>query len=673
MPFVTRLARSAALLVVGAVLTLSAFLLAPIASAETPMRLPGQITDPAGALDSAELAQVQESIDQLYDNERVRLWVVFVPDFAGQVGTQWADRTLQMSGLGDRDALLAVATVAREYALLPPNLSEVTTGEAESIRVDAVEPALREEDWAGSAIAAAVGIEEAMSSSGGMSVQTLLIGGGVVVVGAGGAVVYSRRRKAKSIEAQAETAREIDPKDTSALAMLPLPTLDERAKEVLVEVDDAIRASTEELDLARGEFGDDATTPFVTAVEQARETLGRAFQIRQRLDDAIPESPDERRRMLIEIISSCGRADQELDAKVAEFDAMRGLLINGEARLDALTQDVVAVSVRLPESEQVLERLKNEFPPATIAPVAANLDLAREDIAFAEQSIEQGRAAIALPVGKQGPAVTAIRTAESALGQARKLLDGLDHAASDIRSAIDALPAAMEDVAQGIAEAGKLAEQGGAELARARAAAEAALTAARTAKDTDPLGSFTQIVTADAELDAVIAEIHQSQAEAERTRQRLERDVTAARSHVTAAADFISTRRGVVGAEARTRLTEAQRHLAAVEQVREADPARAIQHAKAASDLAGQALRLAQSDVNRWDQNNRPRSGGGGGNVAGAVIGGILIDSLLRGSRGGGGLGGGGFGGGFGGGGSRGGGFGGGGFGGGRAGGGGRF
>ncbi|MDH6290005.1 TPM domain-containing protein [Rhodococcus sp. NM-2] len=628
-----RARRFAAVGAVSALLTLVAILFSPAsASADAPFRLPGQITDTVGVLDADQQSDVQAAIDQLYDEHKVRLWVVYVPDFNGLGAGPWADQTAQASSLGDRDALLAVATVDREYALIAPDgLSEITSDEAESIRVDAVEPALREEDWAGGAIAAAGGLGDAMTPGEGMSVRTLLIGGCVVVVGAGGVVLYSRKKKHDRTRAGVEAARSISPEDTAALTALPLPTLDERAKEVLVETDDALRTSQEELDLARGEFGEQATASFTAAFDTAKATLAAAFTVRQRLDDAIPETPQQQREMLIDIITSCGRADRELNERVQEFDGLRDLLINAPDRLDALTRDMVALTVRIPESTQTLATLQTEFPAAALASVAHNVTMAEERLAFAERAVADGRDAIALPPGKQGPAVSAIRGAEGALEQARTLLDAVDHAAEDIRHAIATLPAAITDVEAGIAAAAQFTEQGGDRLARARAAAEAALAAARAAADTDPLGSFTQIVKADAELDAVLAEAQESRQQAERAQQRLEQDLMAAQSQVTAASDFIGTRRGAVGADARTRLTEAQRHLAGAQQLRGTDASRALQHAQAAAALAADALRLAQNDVSRWESRQRPGPGSGGGNATGAILGGILIDSILRG------------------------------------------
>ncbi len=87
---------------------------------------------------------------------------------------------------------------------------------------------------------------------------------------------------------------------------------------------------------------------FTAAYDRAKATLASAFAIRQRLDDDIPETPEQQRQMLVELITTCERADRELNARVTEFDAMRDLLLDAPARLDALTQAVVALTVRIP-------------------------------------------------------------------------------------------------------------------------------------------------------------------------------------------------------------------------------------------------------------------------------------------------------------------------------------
>ncbi|RVW10988.1 TPM domain-containing protein [Prescottella agglutinans] len=630
--------RSLTATVLGALLSLVILTFTPgAASAETPMRLPEHITDVSGVLDAGQRSDVQDALDTLYDEHKVSLWVVYVADFDGLSPDAWTERTAAMSGLGNRDALLAVATTDRSYYFdVPKALSEVTNSEIDSINQGSVEPALREQDWSGAAIAAAGGLGDAMTATH-TSLKVLGIGAAVLVVAGLGVYLYSRKKRGERHEQSVAAAREVDPTDAEALAALPIPTLDTLAKDALVDMDNAIRTSEEELNLAVGEFGADNTAPFTKAFEQARTTLASAFTIRQRLDDDIPETPQQQRQMLVELVTTCARADKELNARVAEFDSMRDLLLDAPARLDALTQAVVALTVRVPQSDATLATLRTEFPASVLATIEHNPDMARERITFAEQNIAAGRDAVALPAGKQGPAVVAIRAAEGALDQARTLLDAVDRADTDIRHAIATLPDAMADVQQGISTAAGLAAQGGQKLADAKSAAEEALRNAQATKDTDPLGSFSKVVEADAKLDAVLAEAQEARQQADRARARLNQDLTAAQSQVTAAADFISTRRGAVGAEARTRLSEAQRHLQAAQQLADSDPSQALQHAQAATQLGSRALWAAQADVNRYQDDQRPPSGGvsgRGGNAAGAILGGILIDSMLRGGMG---------------------------------------
>ncbi|MCZ4556804.1 TPM domain-containing protein [Rhodococcus maanshanensis] len=605
------------------------------AAAETPFRMPGQISDRVGALDDAERADVRAALDLLFDEQHVQLWVTYVASFDGMDAGQWASKTAQQSGLGDNSALLAVATEDRAYALdLPPNLSNVSSAEIDSIEQDAIVPALRQDDWAGAAIAAAGGIDDAMSSSGsGSTAKYLLIGGGIVVIGAGGVVLYARRKKGERIRQGIEAAKDVDWTNPTAIAALPIETLDARAKEVLVETDNAIRTSEEELNLARGEFGDQATAPFIAAYDTAKTTLASAFTLRQRLDDDIPETPDQKRDMLIQLISTCSRADKELNSRVTEFDGMRDLLLDAPARLDALTQDVVELTVRVPQSETTLAGLQNEFPAPALASVSGNVAMAQQQLTFADQNITAGREAAALPAGKQGPAVVAIRAAEGAIAQVRELLDGVDHAADNIRTAIATLPAVLDDARKDIAAAAALAQHGGQPLASAKASTESALAQAEALKDSDPLGAFTAIVKADNELDTVLATAMDAKEQTERAAQRLAQDLTVAQSQITAAKDYLNTRRGAVGAEARTRLSEAERHFDAARQLSQSDPAKALQHAKAAGDLGARALRLAQGDVQTWEASRQPRNSGSN---TGAILGGILIESMMRGGMSGG-------------------------------------
>ncbi|NED70622.1 TPM domain-containing protein, partial [Streptomyces sp. SID10244] len=78
------------------------------AHAEPPSRLPTQVVDSANVLTTTQRDRLQNSIDQLYNDHEVQLWVVYVRDFGGLTAQQWAQQTVAQSDLGDRDVLLAV-------------------------------------------------------------------------------------------------------------------------------------------------------------------------------------------------------------------------------------------------------------------------------------------------------------------------------------------------------------------------------------------------------------------------------------------------------------------------------------------------------------------------------------------------------------------------------------
>ncbi|WP_024793239.1 TPM domain-containing protein [Tomitella biformata] len=659
MPHAARrpLSRTRPLAALAILLGLLLTLLAPgMATAQAPLNMPTQITDTNGSL-GGSTAEVQAAIDKLYSDTKIQLWVVYVDSFDGQTNEQWARQTYQMSQLGDNAIMLAVATGDRAFYLAVPTSGTASLSDSaqRSIREDDITPALAKKDWPGAATGAATGIASAKSGGGSSGLIWVLV---VLVVVFGGVFLWATLRKRKRAAAEIAAARDADLSDPRALDALSVDALDQRARDLLVETDNAVRTSAEELELAVDEFGAKQTEPFRVALDNAQQALAAAFGIRQHLDDAIPETAAQRRAMLTELLTQTDRANSELNAQSAEFDKMRDLLINAPTRLDALTQKMVAVTARFDGSTSNLARLQDQFAPSALASIAPNLEMAHERVSFADDNITAAREVLSRPAGAQGPAVASIRAAEAALDQAGQLLDAIASADADIRQAIADLPDTIVDAQEGADEAGQMLESGQILDPARRRTVDSARTAvldAIAAADgaTDPLGSYLRVFDTDAKLDALRAIVSEKAAERHRLRGLLEQALTAANARVHAAADFIGTRRGGVGAEARTRLSEAQRYLAEATRIRASDPPLALQHAQGAGTLAEQALQLAQNDVNRWQNQQGPSNfgggrGRGGGNVAGAVLGGILINSVLRG--GGGGFGGGGFGGGGGGG-----------------------
>ena len=193
------------------------------------------------------------------------------------------------------------------------------------------------------------------------------------------------------------------------------------------------------------------TAPFITAVNNAKVTLSQAFNVRQQLDDAVPETPAQRRDLLTRVIVAAAKADQELEAQQEAFEKLRDLVINAPTRLDALTQQVVDITARIEPSEQTLAELHSEFADAALVSVAGNVTPRRTGSRSATTtSPGRGSWPPARSPVSQAELVDTIRAAESALGQAQSLLDAVDSAASDISRAAATLPSAIADIQAGI-------------------------------------------------------------------------------------------------------------------------------------------------------------------------------------------------------------------------------
>ena len=213
------------------------------------------------------------------------------------------------------------------------------------------------------AVAAADGLDaRATTSSSGLNWFGVLVVLVILGLGVLGLLLWSRRRTRKRREADLAAAQRIDPTDPSALAAVPLETLDELSRSIVVEVDNAVRTSDNELTLAVEEFGEQRTAPFSAAVTAARTALTQAFNARQILDDTVPETPAQRRDLLTRVIVAAAKADGHIDARERE-------LIEGEFK-------------RIDEGADVQRwlhvELEKPLDPAEIASAASTPEIASE-------------------------------------------------------------------------------------------------------------------------------------------------------------------------------------------------------------------------------------------------------------------------------------------------------
>ena len=137
----------------------------------------------------------------------------------------------------------------------------------------------------------------------------------------------------------------------------------------------------------------------------------------------------------------------------------------------------------------------------------------------------------------------------------------------------------------------------------------------------------------DTVLDRLLAAVAADEANADRLNRAFEQALFTAESRVHGVSEYIDTRRGSIGADARTRLEEANRQLQAARDTKSTNLAEAIAHANAASTLAAQSQTLANADV---QSAQRAYARSQRGSDSGALIGGIIIGDLLSGGLGGG-------------------------------------
>ncbi|SBS74493.1 TPM domain-containing protein [uncultured Microbacterium sp.] len=612
-----------------------------------------RVLDDAGVLSAAEESDVQQRSEQLSASSGVDLWVVYVDEFTEPSDPEaWATETAEANGLGPNQYLLAVATEGRTFYLSGDSAGPVDFAALGTIEQQRILPALGAEDWAGAGIAAADGLENAVGGGdgapggeadgggfGGILVFLLIAAAVIVVVW----LVVRSRRKTKAAAGGAA--------GPEAVTAVPTAELARRAASALVQTDDAVKTSEQELGFARAQFGDAAAAEFEETLTRAKANLDQAFSLQQQLDDEVPDTEQDVRAWNTRILELCESANAELDEKADAFDELRKLEQNAPEALTRTQELRATVAGGLAEATERLAALQGTYAAEALATIADNPAQAQQRIDFADERLTAAQQAIGS--GDGSAAAVSIRAAEEALGQARMLEDAVTKLQGDLAAGEQNAAALIADLEKDLAAAGAMPDPD-ARLAPVIASTRQQVDAARTnltGGQKRPLATLAALEAVNTEIDTLLAGVRDAQAQAQRAGQLLGQQLLQAQAQVSAAEDFITSRRGAIGAEARTRLAEAGASLVQAQQLAASDPAQALQYAQRANDLAGQAIQHAQNDVGAFSGGGGGLFGGGGnsgggGNMMGAVLGGIVINSLLGGGGGGGIFGGGGGGGG---------------------------
>jgi len=628
----TLLKQARTILAVGLGLSAPLLLGTTAAQAADPVTIgPGQnIVDPGNKLDQGK---VQSAISKLYKDQKINLYVVVVDTFTNpSAPSDWANAVAKKKSFGSKDLLYVVASSEGKANLTRGPKSPISNDQRGKIS-DAATAQLAQGklDFTAAAVAVAEQTDKELSGPG---ATPFLVGGAVVVVGGAGAFWLVRRRRQAAQAAGIENA----PTEQDRLARMSIEQLRAESGPLLIAADDAIKTSEQELGFAEAQFGPDAVKDFAAAVQQAKAQLSESFKFQQQLDDHIPDTPEQQRTWLTQIIGYSEAAIASLKDQQASFDSLRELEKNAPQAAVRIKSDAGTATQAIQDAEQKLEGLRQGYAPTALAQVQDNIAQARERLDFVGNAVNTAEER--LQAGDGGQAAVAVRAAEGALGQAQKLVEAISSVDQNLAQAKTSLEAAVSQAAQDLAQAKAYAQTGQhPELNGPVAGVEAALAGIKARYQDghlDPVADLQALSNSTAALDQVLTGVRDQQEQAQRARASLQQSIVTAQSQISATSDYVAARRGGVGTEARTRLAEAQRNLDYAISISQSDPVQALNYANQANALAGQAAQLAQSDVDQFGMNQRGYGGGGmfgGGNgngLGGAILGGLLINSILN-------------------------------------------
>jgi hypothetical protein len=374
--------------------------------------------------------------------------------------------------------------------------------------------------------------------------------------------------------------------------------LAKRASVLLVRVDDAVRNGADELGFAIAQFGEEGTREFAAVLTEARAKLTEAFMLQQRLDDATPDSPSQSRDWNARIVHLCEAAQSALEQQERAFRERRASEKDAPASLAAVREAIAATSARLPASATALAALGRRYSPAAVATVSDSVDEAKALLDAASGAADAAESRIA---DAAGPVAESIRSAQQDVARAGQALDGIDRLASTLGELSARLEKLVGVARDDLAEARAVRDTPpdpatGAAVNEAISRVEAVLTGLGVPSSVgDPAAGIQSLEAALASLDLALGTARNQAQRLEHARTALAGALLTARSQLATTGDYINARRGGVGAEARTRLAEAQRLLTIAEA--ESDPVTALDTARSSATYSRDADALARYDA----------------------------------------------------------------------------
>lgn len=404
------------------------------------------------------------------------------------------------------------------------------------------------------------------------------------------------------------------------------------AKTALVAADERIRLTQDEYGFALAELGEELTEDLKNALESVRTHMGEAFRLHQLLHDEIPDTPEEQRSWNSRILQLCEWAQTLLDEKTSALEEVVARVRRAPEIIAQVRADADALEERIAPTRETIERLSTRYADSAMAQVAASADEAAQLLAFARHGAdvsERRRSA-----GRNPEANLALETATEAVRRARALLESVEDFEINALRAESTLTDIIADSRADIADA-RRAPQAPAVI-EATAALESAL-GGLVPRRNDPFAELSALREANDRLERAVAAARHRAENPPPPREHVLHAIDDADRQLGVARSLIAGHRGWIGADARTRLAEAERVRTELAATADTEDTReqALHMARRVAQLATEALHLAQRDIDAsrpqqdWGDWGGGRRGGNG--LATGLLGGIVIGSILDG------------------------------------------
>ena len=394
------------------------------------------------------------------------------------------------------------------------------------------------------------------------------------------------------------------------------------------------RQTQDELGFAIAELGEELTDDLRAAIEAVRTHMGEAFHLHQLGHDEIPDTAEELRTRNARIVQLCEWAQALLDEKTSELEELIAKVRRAPEIIAQVRTDADALSALIPPARATIERLSTRYADSAMSQIAASADEAEQLLAFARHSAdvsERRRAA-----GRNAEANLALETATEAVRRARVVLDGVEDFEINALRAESTLADVAADSRADLADARRAPQIPA--VTEAAAALEAAL-GGLVLRRGDPFAELSALREANESLERAVAAARHRAANPAPPREHVLHALDDADRQLGVARSLIAGHRGWIGADARTRLAEAERLRTEVAGLPDEEDSRerALGIARRVAQLATEALHLAQRDIDSSRPAQQDDWGGwgggrGGGNgIATGILGGFVIGSILDG------------------------------------------